>query len=525
MLDTLVVSNLGVIAEAVVEFEPGLVVITGETGAGKTLLTSAIGLLLGDRAHAETIGPIADLARVEGIFRDEEDETIITREISLTGRSRARLNGELVPLATVSSFTERLVQLYGQHLSVRLTRPVEQLRAIDRYGGCDPTPYVRLHQRIRLLEGELGSLKHASEDNVRQQSLLAYELAEMDAANLEDPSEDEAIRVEMELLSSVAERRNALEGLHRLIMTDDGVADRLSRAVKLLESAGDVGDLDRRVGAVVDELNDVATDARHASELLEEDPERLSILEARQAELLRLKRRFGQTLMEVIEARSERRSQLDELSSYEDRRVAIESELEELSIDCEAAYAALALARTEAAKRLESVLHATLASVALEHAVLQITVEGLQPSILFSANPGFALAPLERVASGGELSRLMLALASVVDTEVPTVIFDEVDSGIGGAAALKIAEALRQLSRSKQVLVVTHLPQIAAASDQHIIVTKMVAHNSTQTAVATIHGQDRIAEIARMLSGQPSSATAQQHALELVEALTGEAPR
>ena len=522
MIDTLMVSNLGVIREVEAEVSTGLVAITGETGAGKTLLTTALSLLLGQRGGVELIGPSSDTARVRALLVLDGTEFTAEREITASGRSRARLDGSLVSLTELSGRTSRAIQLFGQHLAVRLASTREQVRLLDRFGGCDPSE-LQLHSReLTALNDHLQRLDLEEESRRKRQELLEYEIGELEAAGIDGPEEDARVSDELQRLGTLEEQRALLGSLHDSLAGDDGVTGLLHQA------AGQWRHLDSgicgRLTDLASELDDLAQDLRRREESLSDDPERTAALEDRLNVLVRIKRRFGPTLADALARREEIRLELSGIGAEERDAAAGLQKLALLEQAVADGKARLASCRQKAAERLTASILDLLPAVALDGARFQVAFdeeEALYPHFEFTANVGFKPEPISRVASGGELSRLMLALATVLGSDSPSLVFDEVDTGIGGATGLSIARTLRSLGRERQVIVVTHLPQIAAAADQQLLVTKTAEGDFSGSAVRRLAGEERVAEIARMLSGQPSSELAREHARDLLSSFSG----
>ena len=517
MLESLVVENLGVIGYCELEFAPGLVVVTGETGAGKTLLTTALGLLLGARGSPELIGPSGDVARVAAVLVEQDRELLVRREIGASGRSRVRIGREVVTLGELGEATASGVEIFGQHLAATLTQPAAQLRILDGFGGCDDSELKHLRSRAGQLNDQLQEIRTRGKERLRRIEFINYELELLDGAQLEDPDEDRRVEDAISRLASTRDRQELLSALHALLVGDAGLQEQLAHIDA--EARVLMPQLSARLEGLIEEIEDLAHESRNLLESEAEDPEALAELEARLGILVSMKRRFGGTLHEVLatqQALRDERSQLEQSLLSEGDIVA---QLAELEPKIEVARQQLRDARHRVAAELTTRVRELLAEVALTNAEFLIEfgdVDEILPTFLFSANPGIAPLPLSKVASGGELSRLMLAIARVAGATTPTLIFDEIDAGIGGATGLRIAEVLRAMANEHQVLVVTHLAQIAAAASQHIVVSKSTTADQVTTQFEVVEGDARVFEIARMLSGHPSSPTAQEHAKDLI---------
>ncbi|WP_298336100.1 AAA family ATPase [Ferrimicrobium sp.] len=523
MLDSLVVENLGVIEYAELEFEAGLVVITGETGAGKTLLTTALGLLLGARGSPELIGPYGESARIAAQLTEREGQVLLRRELTMAGRNRVRIDREAVTLGELGERIAHEVEIFGQHLAATLTQPLAQLRILDRFGAIDDTELRELRARSSRLQAELSEIRERGGERLRRLEFLAFELALLRDAKLEDPEEDTKVEAEIARLASTRDRQQLLSALHDLLVGDGGLSDQLAalhgQAKELMPTIGN------RLDAFLDEIDDLAHESRNALEGEFEDPIALAELEERLGVLVAMKRRFGSTLAEVLRVESELAVEYAHLEDATQSETAIVAELAALAPQIDEALTQLRILRQQAASELVHQVKDLLAEVALGSAQFAISFDDpdeILPTFLFTANPGIPLMPLGKVASGGELSRLMLAIAQIAGASTPTLVFDEIDAGIGGATGLRIAQVLRSMAEDHQVLVVTHLAQIAAAANQHIVVTKSTTADRVMTSLHVVRGPQRVEEIARMLSGHASSPQALDHASDLIARFSGE---
>ncbi|WP_276958298.1 DNA repair protein RecN [Ferrimicrobium acidiphilum] len=517
MLESLIVENLGVIEYAELEFQTGLVVITGETGAGKTLLTTALGLLLGARGSPELIGPHGDRARVAAQLDPDGTQVLLRRELTNTGRNQVRIDREAVTLAELSERTAHEVEIFGQHLAATLTQPSAQLLILDKFGSIDDSLLRELRAEATRLEAELAELRTRGNDRMRRLEFVNYELGVLRDAKLEDPEEDEKIEERIARLALTRDRQQFLSALHDLLVGEAGITDEVG---KLNSQAKELmPEFSNRLVALMDELDDLAHDSRIALENEVEDPQALAELEDRLGVLVAMKRRFGGTLHDVLQTQSSLELERSDLEDSESSEAEIIAKLTSLAPQIELALHDLRSARHRAAEDLVGKVEAMLTEVALVGAQCRITFDDpdrIIPTFLFTANPGIPPMPLGKVASGGELSRLMLAIARVAGASTPTLIFDEIDAGIGGSTGLRIAEVLRSMAGRHQVLVVTHLAQIAAAADQHVVVTKSTTTDQVATSLQVVTGSERVREIARMLSGHADSPQAQEHAKDLI---------
>ena len=527
MLTELHVRDLGVISDLTLQVGPGMTALTGETGAGKTLLVHALGLVLGGRAVPGLVRAGAEEALVEARFEGPGDEgVILARTIPADGRSRAWVDGRMAPLHALADAGAGLVDIHGQHDKQSLLTTSGQRHALDASCGADLAPLVAARRALHDVRARIAALGGDARERARQTDLLRYQIAEIDAARIEDVDEDAALALETARLSDMAAiRASAAEGLVALHghdgadALDGGASGLLGAAVAALSGRPALGAWEQRLRAAIAEVDDVAGELRAVIETWEDDPARLDEVQARRRVLADLRRKYGETLADVRafadaanEALSALESAAQEAADLEVRRAGLETAVSD-------AEAALRQVRVEAAPRLAAAVGERLHALAMPDAVFEVTVgEGAGDAVefLLSANRGEPAQPLSRVASGGELARTMLALRLVVEGGAPTMLFDEVDAGVGGAAALALGRALREVAATRQVLVVTHLPQVAAFADHQVAVRKGVDGKRTVTAVDVLDGPGRVVELSRMLSGHPDSATARAHAEELL---------
>lgn len=523
MLTELHIEDLGVIERLDLVLGPGLTAVTGETGAGKTMLVEAINLLVGGRADATRVRPGAVEARVEGRFVVGDDEMVLCRVVPVDGRSRAYVNGRMATVSTLAEIGSGLVDLHGQHAHQSLLATSTQRAALDRFGAVDLADLRAARARLTEIDAMLATLGGDVRSRAREIDLLRFQLDEIDGVGVDDPDEEAVLARAEETLADAVAHRQAAEAALVTLVDDDGAVDAIGSAVAAISHRAPFVEFEQRLRALIDELGDVARELRSTGEAIEDDPQALAEVRARRQALRELCRKYGENLADVIAYRAEAAHRLDELESFEQRAAALEQDRITAVADERAAAAVVGAERRAAAPRLAAAVEAHLGDLAMPHARLSVAVGDDDPgddvAFLLSANPGSPALPLARTASGGELARAMLALRLVL-TEAPgTLVFDEVDAGIGGQAATAVAEALARLGRRHQVLVVTHLAQVAAAADTQVVATKVVdeTSESTSTHVTPVAGSDRLDELARMLSGRSDSASARQHAAELLD--------
>lgn len=521
MLSELRIENLGVIEQLEIVLTSGLTALTGETGAGKTMLVEAISLLVGGRADASIIRPGAQEARVEGRFVDAHGEVVLARVIPLDGRSRAYVNGRLATVSNLAEHGAALVDLHGQHAHQSLLSQSAQRAALDTFAGLDLSELRATRARLTELDANLAAIGGDERARAREIDLLTFQIDEIGSAGLSDPNEDQILERDEDLLADAVAHRDALWQAVAVLTEDEGVGDGLGKAIASLGHRDALGELSTRLRGLQEELNDLAGDIRSKAESTEENPQRLEEIRKRRQLLVDLRRKYGETLAEVISYGQEVAERLADLQGFEARAAQLDTQRKVAFANLAKAEKAVGAKRRQAAPKLAAAVEAHLKTLAMANASMAITVgddPGDDVVVLLSANPGSPLLPLTKVASGGELARTMLALRLVLTQAPGTLVFDEVDAGIGGTAAVSVAAALADLGQRHQVLVVTHLAQVAATARTQISVTKTVRARQTFAQATAIQGDDRVAEIARMLSGGVAQASAIEHARDLLAA-------
>lgn len=519
MLTELHIENLGVIDTLDLQLSDGLVALTGETGAGKTMIVEAINLLVGGRADAGMVRPGATEARVEGRFVFGDEEIILCRTIPLDGRSRAYVNGRLATVGQLAEHGLDLIDMHGQHAHQSLLGAKAQREALDAYAKVDLEPLRNARAVVTEIDAALATLGGDDRMRAREIDLLRFQVTEIIEAVLQGADEDEQLSREEDVLADAVNYREALWKAVASLAEESGAADNLGSAVAALSNKEPFAGFVSRLKALQSELEDISADIRDEADSIEENPSRLDEVRQRRQLLVDLRRKYGDSLEEVIAFGEESALRLAELESFEARAATLDQERVVAVRKLEAAQAVVGKARRVGSAPLAQQVQKNLRTLAMAHAVIDVSV-GVDPGdevvFLLAANPGSPVMPLTKVASGGELARTMLALRLVLSSGPNTLVFDEVDAGIGGEAAVAVAQALALLGKRHQVLVVTHLPQVAAAGHAHIQVSKSVRNGKTFAQAATLGEEERIAEIARMLSGGVAEATALEHARELL---------
>lgn len=520
----LAATNLGVIERLSLVFGSGMTAITGETGAGKTLVLNALELLMGGRADATRVGPHGDEAVVEGRFLHHGDELVLQRVVPREGRSRAYVNGRLATAATLAEHGSQMVELHGQNGHTVLTTVKAQRSALDLYGGVDLAPLVEARLAERSLIERRNDLGGDQRERFRELELARFQVEDIDHVAIASPAEDDELRAEEVLLAGATTHRESVEKAVGLLGADGPADAAVAEALVALEGAEPLEALADRVRGLAVELNDVATDARAAAETMESDPQRLEQVQDRRRRLTELRRKYGETLAEVSAYRERTADRLVELEDHDRLAGEIETLVAEARECTKTVELAVGNARRSAAPGLANELTGRVRELALPNALVECAVggdpEGPGDEVDFrvSMNPGTAPESLARIASGGELARTMLALRLVLSAEPATMVFDEVDAGIGGEAAQVVGEALARLGEKRQVVVVTHLAQVAAFADHQVTVIKQDDGEMVSVDASSLDEAARVVELSRMLSGSPDSDVAREHAAELLAA-------
>ncbi|MGA7096742.1 MAG: AAA family ATPase [Acidimicrobiia bacterium] len=526
MLSHLRGKNLGVLEDAAITPADGFTVITGETGAGKTLLLGALRLLSGGRPNTSAVGPKADELTAEGLFVDGDSELGVTRVVPRDGRSRAYLDGAIVSADTLEQRLGGLIEIVGQHDQMRLRQPQAVIGfldgALDADGVVVRDQYARDWIAYREAQDDQKRLGGDTMALERELDLVRYQAREITEAGLSAGDDAEMERLATRLRNAGQIRESLTLALSELETASESMGLAIG-ALRKAESAGaDLGEAQVMAQTSADVTHDLIREIRDAADEPDDAPARLEEIETRLTRLGELKRKYGKTLDDVLEFGAEAGRRADELEELLSRAAHIDELLRQRHDRVVETGHRLSEARLQAAARVEGETKAHLASLGLERATLRIDVEAGDPGptgsdrarLLFASDPGLEPGPIADVASGGELSRLVLALRLATrPKDVDTLVFDEVDAGVGGATALALGEKLAELSKSAQVLCVTHLPQVAARADSHFVIDRV---GSTAT-VTRVEGDERLKELSRMLSGLPDSAAGRDTAAELLE--------
>jgi DNA repair protein RecN (Recombination protein N) len=547
MIRYLAIRNLAVIESVAVDFEQSFNTLTGETGAGKSILVEAVGLLLGGRATQDLIRTGEDVATVEAIFETEDgSELIVRREITSQGRSRAFINGALATAAALKDLSNRLVELHGQHEHQQLLDPTQHLALLDTWAGLDSS---RAHvsasfATVRGLREQLDRLRMDDRERAARLDLVEFQLNELKKANLQ-PGEDETLAAERQLLKSADTIQRLCGESYAELYEGEHAA--LASLGHIWKRVGELAAIDPRFAPYLDardgikaQLEDLAFTLRDFADGIDASPGRLQDVEDRLALIERLKRKHGGSLEDTIAHRDRLTAEHAALTGGQSTVAEIEQQLADAGRSFLAAARKLSAGRRDAAPKFGKQIEGELAELAMEKTTFDVrlatsesdahwTDAGIDTGEFFlSPNVGEDVRPLAKIVSGGELSRIMLALKTIAaDAKVAasasqtsftkTLIFDEVDAGIGGRVATVVGQKLASLGDRFQVLCITHLPQIAACGSSHFLIEKRVQGRRTVTSVTRLNGEDRVAEIARMMGGSAAGEKALESARELLD--------
>ncbi|MCP3984341.1 MAG: DNA repair protein RecN [bacterium] len=568
MIERLRIQQLALVDELELEFGPGLNVLTGETGAGKSIVLGALGLLAGARADRDSIREGADEAVVEAVFEiagltdleaslaergleAEEGALIVRRSLQRSGRGRAWVGGQLVPIQTLAELFGGRLEVSSQHASQALLRPDLQGRLLDHHGGlwADRAAIEAGVRGLRERHAELVALRTEAEERARREDFLAFQVREIDDAGLDV---EEAAQIDVEHRRLVHSERLGGEASSVVAAlsgdpsggAEASIGDRLAEAERSLATLAELDpsltDAAERMAGATAELADLARDLERYAAQVETDPGRLSAVEDRIQELERLRRKYGSRVEEILAFRDSAAAELRTLGSSDERMGKLEAEQAAEHQEVAKRAAKLSRARRKAATALAEAAQASVRVLAMASAQVEVALSPVEPEpglpcgpsgaesaeILFSSNEGETPRPLRKVASGGELSRIFLALKNVLRAQTAgmVLVFDEVDAGIGGAVAERVGGVLGSLAVDHQVLCITHLPQIAAQPAHHFRVEKRQAGGRTLTRVVALDPESRVDEIARMAGGEAPGAETHEHARALLErARTGAA--
>ena len=562
MLTELRIVNFALIEQLSLQFQSGFTVLTGETGAGKSLLIDAIALLVGGRASTDQIRSGEDEAQLEAAFHlpdthpllqrlrlheiigQNESELILRRVLSRSGRHRVYVNGSLCPLRVLEELGGTLVDIHGQHEQQSLLATAKQLDALDGFGRlCELRgKYEQAYQVWKELRSQLDALESDVVDRARREDMLRFQVGEIEQAGLL-PDEEERLRCERLRLVHAHRLRELAHEAHVELQADEqAVLTRLGRIGRILAELAQtdpaMGDCEHAATESAIQLKELAGRLRDYAQQLEADPDRQAVVEDRLDLIQRLTKKYGGSVDAVLTTGRRVQEELQLLDNHQERTAELAAQLDEETRRLRTLAEQLSQKRIDAAKRMTTLVGTELAALKMEQAIFQVVVsvddlaEGFGPAgrdrveFILSSNRGEPPRPLGRVASGGELSRIMLALKTVLAEmdQVPVLVFDEIDTGVGGAVAAAMGTRLRKLGSFHQVFCITHLPQVASQAEHHLLVEKGLDNQRTSTSVRVLKGMGREEEIARMLSGSTITKKVRETAAELIAGAKGKRP-
>lgn len=553
MLSELSIKNFAIIEALSISFEKGLTVLTGETGAGKSIIIDAIHLLVGGRGSSEFVRHGEEKAEIEGLFQIddpnhpcfgralefgieiEEGMVVLRRDISKTGKSVCRINGKLVTISTLREFGSTLVDIHGQHEHQELMDESKHLMLLDQFGfeeiSFSQEEYLEVFHRYDQTLYKLKSLSENEQQTAHRLDLIQFQLDEIQKANLK-PNEDEELFEEKRKLGNFERVFEALQSSYTALNGEQKGLDWISMVMGHLEDAASLDTaykgLFESVSNSYYQLEDAVHSLRNELDVLEYDPQRLNEIEERLNEINQLKRKYGKTIDEILRYAAKIEEEIETLQNKETHINDLEKELASIKKDLVLEAKQLTELRKKWAEKLTRLIHKELKELYMAKTVFEIRIEsdlqhftknGVdQIEFYISTNPGEPLKPLSKVASGGELSRIMLALKSIFSKHqgVTSIIFDEVDTGVSGRVAQAIAEKIYKVARGSQVLCISHLPQVAAMADTHLFISKVTKAGRTKTSVTPLKVEEKIKEIGRMISGVEITDLTKKHAEELL---------
>lgn len=548
MLTDLSITNIAIIDALHISLKPGLTILTGETGAGKSIIIDAVGLIMGGRASADLIRSGSDEAVVEALFDISslpelseqlngsgfpcDTELLIKRSISRSGKNRIFINGAMATLTLLSDISRRLINIYGQHESQTLLRPENQLLLLDLFAeNADLRgTFAGLYEELQAVKERLARADEEEREAARRLDLLTFQSQEIAGAGLRD-GEEEELEEQRRLLANAEKLGGTSAEAFELLYGGDGAL--LGQLRRIGNAVREIAAIDQSLGETATslescylQLEDAAMTLRGYASRVEADPLSLQRVEDRLDQITRLKRKYGATIGEILVFKGRVDGELELLRDREHDREALHGQRDRLDGELRLRGAELSRRRAAAAGPLKQALEKEARQLAMKSAVIEANLTLLDEprptgfermELLFSPNAGEPPRPLAKIASGGELSRLMLAFKQVLpEGEVPTLVFDEVDSGIGGATSETVGRKLKRVARQQQVLCITHLPQVAVFADQHLHVAKRVDNGRTATSVTPLDGESRIEELSRMLGGAVITDTTRSHAGEML---------
>ena len=550
MLNQLSIRNVAVIDALDVAFHNGMSVLTGETGAGKSIIIDSINMILGERTNKELVRYGAKSAGVQAVFdankeimsfleeneiEIEEEQLIITRQINNEGKSIAKINGTIVTLSQLREAANLLVNIHGQHDNQALLTPKKHIKFLDDFAGVDKEKeeYLTIYISVNELKKKIASLGMDEQEKLRRIDLLSYQVDEIESANLAD-GEEEEVKDQLRIYENAEKITSSIDEAYKNSYENDSVPSAYDSISVAVNAIGNIKDYDEKLEAVYESLSsamymveEAAHEMTRYAEDIDYDERILNDLEERIDLIQKLKRKYGASVKEIIEFGKKAKQELDEIVTGDEVLEGLKSELRKEEEKMATASEKLSTKRQAAAKVLGDKIEASLKELNMEKTKFCVSVEDAEDfsadgkdtvEFLISTNPGEPLKPLAKIASGGELSRVMLAIKSVIAEcdGVDTLIFDEIDTGVSGVAAAKIADKLKQIAKTKQVICITHLPQLSSAADNHYLIEKNTDGDMAKTTLRYLDVDERIREVARLIDGEVVSDSALRHAEELL---------
>lgn len=550
MLVSLNIKNVAVIKSLEVGFHGGMTAFTGETGAGKSIIIDSINMILGARASRELVRYGTDKAVVQAVFDGcgearelledagidcEEDEIIVTRTLTAEGKSTARINGSAVTLAQLREIADKLINIHGQHDNQALLNPDRHITFLDSFAASRDAldKYCAIYAESRRIKKQLSALEMDEKDRMQRIDLLEYQIKEISEAKLV-AGEEEDLESRRELLENAEEIAEASETAYSNLYDMEEAQSAYDCISVAVNAIGSISGVSAELGAIYDRLSeamytieDAAHEIKEFSARTEYDPAELNDIMERLDLISRLRRKYGATVADIIAHGAKAQSELDGIANADERTQELRAELKESLARLKAAGTELSRIRKTAARELGTRIEKALSELDMEKAKFNVRVEDLHTfgrdginrvEFMISTNPGEPMKPLVKIASGGELSRVMLAMKSVLSESdsVETMIFDEIDTGVSGSAAVRIAKKLRTIAADKQVICITHLPQLTAAADNHYRISKAADGDMASTTLTELDREGRIDEIARIIDGAEATETAKTHAERLL---------
>jgi len=566
MLLELTIRQFAIIEDLKVTFHQGLNILTGETGAGKSIIIDAIQLIIGGRGSVEFIRNGANKAEIEALFDvsvnhpvyevleafgiepPEDGILLLKRELLQTGKTICRINGQLVTLSMLKEVGQWLVQLHSQHQHQHLMQQDKQLALLDAYGE-KPLQHIKslfetIYSRYTALKKEAKSLAKNEQEMAQRIDLLTYQIEEITKADLK-PGEDEELNNQRLKMKHAEKITNGLQQAYQILSEERGIMDLLSQTVGILEQIAsfdsEIAKLHEQLSSAYYQIEDVTMEMNQQFQQIEFDPQQLTEMEERLSLLHHLKRKYGESVDDILEYAATIEEELNMIQHRDEHLQSIQNDLSVTARELTEQAKALTKKRQESAKLLSQAIEKELKDLQMKQTKFQVeltyqedadgltmedgktyhlTSSGLDKiHFLISPNPGEPLKPLHKIASGGELSRIMLAIQTILANKdrIATIIFDEIDTGVSGRAAQAIAEKLAVVAKDKQVFVITHLPQVASMADHHYLIEKKIKGNVTKTVIHWLDRETRIDEIARMLGGKEVTALTKKHAEEMIE--------